>query len=132
VIGLDTNVLLRALMDDDPADTPRAKTFLAGLTNEVPGVVNTVVLAELVWSLRTAYAMPRAEIAGILRDMTESGAYAFENRDAVLRALHDYEGGSSSFTDRLIAEINEELGCTATVTFDQGALPHPPFVPVPS
>jgi predicted nucleic-acid-binding protein len=132
MIGVDTNVLLRAIMSDDPRHSPRSRSFLAGRTADDPAVVNAVVLAELVWSLRAAYGMSRPAIAGILRDMVESRSYRFQNRTSVLRALYDYEAGTGAFTDRLIAEINDELGCRSTVTFDQHAQRHPPFAAVPA
>jgi len=131
MIGVDTNVLLRAVMVDDREQTPRAQKVLSARSRDSPAVINSVVLAEFVWSLRSHYRAPRAEIAGILRDMIASEAYVFVDRDAVLDALHDYENGVGGFTDRLIAEINDRQGCETTLTFDAEAAEKPPFSPVP-
>lgn len=131
MIGVDTNVLLRAVMNDHPRQAARARAFLAGRSAGQPAVVNSVVLAEFVWSLRSAFRMPANEIAAIVRDMVESSAYRFPDRNAVLRALFDYESGVGAFTDRLIAEINDQDGCVATVTFDDDAARHLPFAAMP-
>lgn len=131
MIGIDTNVLVRAVVLDDPGHGSRATRFLAARTADDPAYVNPVVTAELVWVLRSKYRMPRATIAEILRDMIESSGYVFGERRAVLRALFDYEAGIGQFTDRLIAEINDAHGCARTLTFDAGAAKRPPFARMP-
>jgi predicted nucleic-acid-binding protein len=131
VIGLDTNVLVRAVVLDDAEQADRAVRFLRDRSAVDPVFVNPVVAAELVWVLRAVYRMPRRTIVGILRSMIESAAYTFGERDAVVRAFHDYENGVGAFTDRLIAEINDSRGCTTTVTFDADAAKVPPFSPMP-
>lgn len=127
MIGTDTNVLLRAIMSDDARQSEQARAFLSARTRDSPAVVNSVVLAELVWSLRRSFELPRPEIASILRDMASSDAFHFIDRTAVVRALSSYESGLGQFTDRLIAEINETHGCPTTVTFDKPASKRPPF-----
>lgn len=127
MIGVDTNILLRAVMEDDAVHTPIAQRFLAQRNAASPAFVNTVVLAEFVWSLRVAFDLPREQILPVLRRMIESEAYAFEAREAVLQAYQDYESGIGAFTDRLIGELNELRGCDRTVTFDKGAAARPPF-----
>jgi predicted nucleic-acid-binding protein len=131
MIGVDTNVLLRAVMLDDAGQAGRAQDVLVRCSAAEPALINSVVLAEFVWSLRSYYKMPRAEIAEILRDMVASEAYAFTEREAVLDALHDYENGIGGFTDRLIAESNFRHGGEPTLTFDAEAARRPPFAPVP-
>ena len=130
MIGVDTNILLRAVMADDAEQSPRAEAFLSARTRDDPAMINSVVLAEFVWTLREHFELPRAEIVGILRDLVSSEAYEFVDRGAVLEAFHSYENGIGSFTDRLIAEINDRNGCRATATFDGGAMKRPPFISV--
>jgi len=132
MIGIDTNVLVRAVIGDDAQQAAHAARFLRARDETNPAFINPVVAAEFVWVLRAAYRMPRHVIVDILRAMIESAAYAFGEREAVLRAFHDYESGVGDFTDRLIAEINDANGCTATVTFDTEAAKIPPFAPIPA
>jgi predicted nucleic-acid-binding protein len=127
MIGVDTNVLLRALMDDDPLNSPRAQSFLASRNGGDPAFVNTVVLAELVWSLRVSFKVTKERIGQILRAMLESDAFEFEARNSVFRALHDYESGIGQFTDRLIAEVNHETRNIETATLDKRAARTAPF-----
>ncbi len=131
MIGVDTNVLLRAVLLDDPEQSERASKFLTARGSEVPAVINSVVLAEFVWTLRAACRLPRSEIVSILRAMVESEGFHFVDREAVLRALRDYEIGIGAFTDRLIAEINDAHGCSSTATFDAKAAKYAPFTAVP-
>lgn len=127
MIGIDTNVLLRAVMVDDRSQARKAQLFLKARSRSEPALINSVVLAEFVWSLRAHFRVPRPEIASILRDMVSSESYEFSDRGAVLDALHSYENGIGDFTDRLIAEINDRVGCSATFTFDAEAAKHSPF-----
>ena len=132
MIGIDTNVLVRAVVADDAPQAALAARFLRARDEANPAFINPVVAAEFVWVLRAVYRMPRHVIVDILRSMIESAAYAFGEREAVLRAFRDYESGVGDFTDRLIAEVNYSHGCTATVTFDAEAAKIPPFAPMPS
>ncbi len=131
MIGVDTNVLVRAVVVDDAQQAERAARFLRARDEFNPAFINPVVLAEFVWVLRAVYRMPRRVIVDILRAMIESAAYAFAERGAVLRAFHDYEAEVGNFTDRLIAEINDAHDCTATVTFDDEAAKTPPVASMP-
>jgi predicted nucleic-acid-binding protein len=121
MIGVDSNVLLRAIAADDPRQTPAAQDFLRRRSIEDPAVVNPIVLAELVWVLRGKYRMRRSEIVGLLDDVAASPAFHILQRTAFLRALQDYRDGIGQFTDALIGHLNGEAGCRATMTFDQGA-----------
>jgi predicted nucleic-acid-binding protein len=121
LIGVDTNVLLRAAVRDDPAQSGLARRFLQDRSSTDPAVVNVVVLAELVWVLRSKYRAGRQEIAAFLEAIASSDAYMLTSRDAVLNALQDFKEGLGEFTDVLIAELNRAAGCRATVTFDRDA-----------
>jgi predicted nucleic-acid-binding protein len=114
-------------MSDDESQTPKAQRFLRERSRDDPALVNHVVLAELVWSLRSHYEMPRDRIAAVLNGLVQSEAYEFPDRPAVLAALQDYVDGIGGFTDRLIGELNERGGCRATVTFDKRAAKLAPF-----
>lgn len=127
MIGLDTNVLLRAVTQDDPAQSPVATRLLSRLTEASPGYVNTVVLVELVWSLERGYKYGSAEISGAIEALLASTAYMIEQRDAVGRALTRAEEHGIGIADALICELNQASGCTSTLTFDARAARVPGF-----
>jgi predicted nucleic-acid-binding protein len=121
VRGLDTNVLLRVLTGDDPAQSPRASSLLADA--EARGErfhVSTTVLCELVWALRgTAYRRGREAIVQALEALLASGLFEVQHRDLVRRALDDYRAGPGDFADYLICWQDDAAGCVGTLTFDR-------------
>jgi predicted nucleic-acid-binding protein len=127
MIGLDSNVILRAITGDDPVQSPLARGLLATLSNANPGVINPVVLVETAWTLRARYKFPRHEILGHVEKLMGSGAYQIMDRDAVSEALVISRQHSIEFADALIGEINRLAGCTTTMTFDEAASRSPSF-----
>lgn len=121
MIGIDTNILLRAVLDDDARQSPVAKAFLAARTPDDPAVINSVVLAEFVWVLRRRYKTDPTEIASLLADIASAASIRILDGDAFIGALQDYRDGVAGFTDSLLARINGAAGCTSTVTFDEDA-----------
>ena len=118
MIGIDTNIHLRAALDDDASQSPRARAVLSALTAEEPGVINSVTLAEFVWTLRRGHGYERGEIVDAVRSMLRSSAYVFVDRRAVLAAVSRCQAESLGFADALIGEINRAAGCAVTLTFD--------------
>ena len=131
MIGLDTNVLLRLFLEDDPAHTERARRLVAAATEEGPCVVNSVVLAEFAWTLARRLKRKRPAVAHLIDEVLSADDLEFPHRDAALNALAAYRAGKADFPDYLLAEINIELGCASAATFDQDALDCPAFSPVP-
>jgi predicted nucleic-acid-binding protein len=122
VIGLDTNVLVRFLAQDDAAQSPLATKLISGLSRERPGFVSAIVLAEVSWVLARAYKASRAEIAAALEGLLRSAELQIENAAAAYRALGLYRASTSAdFADALIAETAKLAGAGETVTFDQNA-----------
>jgi predicted nucleic-acid-binding protein len=122
MIGVDTNILLRAVTSDHRRLAEIAHAFLRERSVTDPAVVNPVVLAEFVWSLRSKYKATRADIIAAIEDIVDSPDFIVLHRSAALSALQDYRDGVGAFTDVLIAQINVESGCRTTVTFDRSAL----------
>ena len=129
MIGLDTNVLLRAATDDDPVQSPIAQRHLWTLTAEVPGHVNTVVLSEYAWTLDRRYDYARAQICASIRALLESKCYVVAERDVVSRALGRALEDGLDFPDALLCELNLAAGCTTTLTFDRTAARCAGFTP---
>lgn len=121
MIGLDTNILLRAVLDDDPVQSPAARQLLQGLDGTRPGFVNLLVLIELFWVLRTRYKLPRARLTKTIRDLLEVEFLEFEALETVGKALLAYERRVADFADTVIALRNCELGAEPTYTLDRGA-----------
>lgn len=131
MIGLDSNVLLRAALNDDKDQSPAAYAFLRELSQDSPGVINVVVLSELAWTLRTK-GMARRDVLDRLTALLESDAYLVSDREAVGRAIERCRSHKLEFPDALISEINLLTGAPTTITFDKDALRTPAFSPVPS
>ena len=121
MIGLDTNILLRAITRDDKARSSRAIDFLSNLSPQKKGVINSVVLAELAWTLRRGYRYERLEIVGMIARMLQSPSYEFTDRAAVSIAVTRCQDEPVHLADALIGELNRQAGCTTTMTFDNGA-----------
>lgn len=122
MIGLDTNVVVRFLAQDDPVQSPVATRLISRLTRERPGFISAVVLAEISWVLSRAYKSPREDIAKALEGLLRSAELIIENAEAAYRALSAYQASpSAEFADALIAETAALAGASETITFDRTA-----------
>src|SRR5687767_5046938 len=89
--GLDSNVLLRFVLQDGPRQFETARRLLAGCTREEPAYINLMVLCESVWVLTTGAKRNRADIAGMISLLLETPEIRFEREDIVRAALPAYE-----------------------------------------
>ncbi|MBL8545735.1 MAG: type II toxin-antitoxin system VapC family toxin [Hyphomonadaceae bacterium] len=122
MIGLDTNVVVRFLAQDDDVQSPIATRFMNRLSRERPGFVGCVVLAEITWVLSRAYKASRDDIAAAVEGLLRSSELVVENAPAAYRALAIYRSApSAEYADALISEIAALAGASETVTFDTGA-----------
>jgi predicted nucleic-acid-binding protein len=122
MIGLDTNILVRLLVQDDPAQTERARRFIdENCTPESPGFINCVVLVELVWVLESVYRFSRSEIAAAIESILAGRDRIVEHHEDVRGALNEFRSSSIDFTDAIIGRVNLAHGCEATATFDRKA-----------
>ncbi len=122
MIGLDTNVVVRFLAQDDETQSPIATRFIARLSRERPGFISSIVLAEITWVLARAYKASRDDIARAVEGLLRSAELIVENTDAAYRALGIYRASQSGeFADALIAQTAALAGAGETVTFDQNA-----------
>ena len=131
MIGLDTNVLLRLFIEDDPAQSDRARNFVDAATADEPCVVNPVVLAEFAWTLARNFKKKRHEVARLIEGVLSMDDLEVSFRHAAQDALAAYRKGKADFPDYFLAEINLELGCASTATFARAALDHSAFSSVP-
>lgn len=122
MIGLDTNVVVRFLVQDDEVQSPIANRIMGRLSRDEPGYISSVVLAEITWVLSRAYRAPRAEIAQAVEGILRSAELVVENAEAGYRALAIFNASSSvGYADALIAQTASLAGVSETVTFDRTA-----------
>lgn len=122
MIGLDTNVLARYVMQDDPRQSPRATRLIESLSAEAPGFVPVVTLVELVWVLSGSYGLSRAQVATVLATLLRSKELIIDRAEFVAQALNRYGAAGADFADALIERIAAAAGCSATMSFDAGAV----------
>jgi predicted nucleic-acid-binding protein len=128
MIGLDTNVLVRYLNQDEPIQSPKATEIIeCRLTEEKPGFVSIVVMVETVWVLERAYRLGTNQIAAAVERMLQTDVLVVENEQEVFSAMIALKDGQGSFADAVIAALGTRAGCSSTLTFDQQALRLPGF-----
>ena len=122
MIGLDTNVLLRVLADEDDPQADRGRELLARLeqTGEV-ALVNHVVLCEFAWVIQRSRRFSRAELADLIATIVTTRLLRVAEPDAVEEALALYRATGLDFADALIGVTNRRAGCATTYTFDRRA-----------
>ncbi len=121
MIGLDTNVLVRYIMQDDPKQSPKATRLIERLTTDEPGFIPLVAIVELVWVLGSCYGLDREQIAAAIELLLRSKELIVDRADQVTRAQRRFKEGGADFADCLIERIAHGAGCGATMTFDAGA-----------
>jgi predicted nucleic-acid-binding protein len=122
MIGLDTNILVRYLTLDDPAQFRQAAQILERhLTEDDPGFVSLVTIAEMVWVLRSSYDFTNEQVAAAVRRMLRVPALQIQNAREVFFAAEALRKGEASFDDALIGALGAWAGCTTTFTFDRKA-----------
>jgi len=121
VIAIDTNVLVRLVVADDPQQAALARRLIEDAVGEgATCYVSTPVLCELEWVLVSRYRVPRTEIAAVLTRLLDNGAFVFKERNVLLQALAAYRQGRAAFADHLIGAKAQAFGATTTWTFDRG------------
>ncbi len=119
--GLDTNILVRYFVRDDPAQTKAADKLLEALSPEEPGWISQIVLVELVWALRLIYRFEREKIAAVLDTLLRSKELVIEQEEIAHLALSIYRRSKADFADCLIASAGRAAGCAEVFTFDRVA-----------
>jgi predicted nucleic-acid-binding protein len=120
VIALDTNVLVRFLVQDDEAQSAAATALIEETLSREEGLfVSDVVMCETVWVLGTSYRVRKPEIVAILRDLLRAKQLVFAAPDSLSRALAAYASGRGDFSDYLVREYARAAGCAQVATFDR-------------
>jgi predicted nucleic-acid-binding protein len=121
VKALDTNVLLRLLIEDDADQAERAAQYLVREQANAPLFVNRIVLCELVWILTRSFRYGRARTARVIGRILASDELQVEGRHMVRFGLYLFQVSRADFADCMIGATNGMLGCERTATFDRRA-----------
>ncbi len=122
MIGVDTNILVRYITKDDTRQFNRVQhLLLVDCSRMTPGYVNSVVLCELVWVLRTKHGADRESIASVLDQLLLSEQLEIERRELVFAAVKQFKASKVDFADCLIGILNQKAGCSRTATLDKAA-----------
>lgn len=128
MIGLDMNILVRYLTQDDPGQSRKASYEIEkALSAGESFFIADIVLCELVWVLETAYGFDRREIIPVLENILRTKQFQFENKDLLWKSLADYRTKKGDFADHLIGQAGRKAGCSVTLTFDTGLKNNPVF-----
>lgn len=122
MIGIDTNILVRLIVKDNDAQTTRALKVLAEKCSEQdPGFINCIVLAEVSWVLSRVYKYSREEIAKAIEMLLQVKEFQVQDADEVCDALNLYQSTNVDFADAFLSAINKANACSGTLTFDKKA-----------
>lgn len=121
MIGLDTNVLVRYIMQDDAKQSAKATRLIESLTVDAPGFVPLVAVVELGWVLSSSYRLTRDQMSQAFEVLLHTKEIVVDHADQVLKALRAFKSSSADFADCLIERAAASAGCNRTMTFDVNA-----------
>lgn len=121
MIGIDTNVLLRFLLADDPQQFETVKAFVSARSLEDPAFVSLLVIAETAWVLKRQYRYSNMAIASALSRLLPSEQFVFEDEDFLDGLFEDEQTSASDLSDCIVAHLARRAGCRTTLTFDRKA-----------
>ena len=128
MIGLDTNVIVRYVTQDDPRQSAAAsRLFERALTVEHPGFVGLITLCEIAWVLADCYDAEKSRIAAVIEGLLGSRQLVVEEAEIVWKALRAWEKSAADFSDVLVGQVLIARGCEKIVTFDRAAARLPSF-----
>jgi predicted nucleic-acid-binding protein len=121
MIGLDTNVLVLYVTQDDPVQSPMATELIEALTAGDPGFIAMVSVVELVWVLQSCYQSTRREVVDVLETLLRTKELVVERSEIVWQALRRFAEAKADFADCLIERCAHAAACDFTITFDSKA-----------
>lgn len=121
MIGLDTNVVIRYIAQDDPVQSQKATRLIESLSSDVPGYIPLVALVEIVWVLEESYGLTKKELIVILETLLRTKELVVERAEVVARALGVFLASRAGFSDCLIERCAQAAKCEYTLTFDKAA-----------
>jgi predicted nucleic-acid-binding protein len=127
MIGLDTNVIVRYIAQDDIKQSALATNLINSLTKDSPGFITLVSVVELVWVMQSCYQSTKQEVVKILETLTATRELMIENSETLIKAIRVFSNSKADFSDCLIERSANKAGCEYSVTFDVDAMKHAGF-----
>jgi predicted nucleic-acid-binding protein len=124
VIGIDTNILVRFLVQDDPKQAEAARSLIARCSVREPAFIGREVLIETVWILESAYGFTAAKVAPVILGLLEAEEIVVEAAEDAVVAVEAYSVGMADFADHMIVAAARRSGCATLYTFDRKAARH--------
>ncbi|MFZ0131739.1 MAG: type II toxin-antitoxin system VapC family toxin [Desulfobacterales bacterium] len=122
MIGIDTNVLVRYIVQDDPQQAQAATKLIEHSCNsDNPGFINHIVLCEIVWVLRRNYKLDKTSICKVIEQVMRTDKLVIEDIQLVWRALQLFRESKADYADCLLSQKNLQAGCHYTATLDDAA-----------
>ena len=121
MIGLDTHVLVRYIMQDDPQQARKANRLIESLSPQEPGFVPIAAVIELVWVLTKPYELSREQVAQAIDMLLRTKEIVLDRAEQIAQALRLYKASTADFADCLIERLAANAGCARTMTFDTKA-----------
>ena len=121
MIGLDTNVMVRYIEQDDPIQSPKADEIINALTPQNPGYLSVVAIVEISWVLMGPYKRTKSQVVTVVDWILNTQQLVVENSRLVIQALNAYSVSNADFPDCLIERTANAAGCSQTLTFDRRA-----------
>lgn len=121
LVGMDTNIVIRLLTDDDPDQRQLALRFAEGLGKDYLAFLPLVCVLELDWALRSKLGYKRQEASAAIAKLLQVRGLTVESHDLVVKALRLVDQKSADFADALIAARSFQEGCAFVKTFDKRA-----------
>lgn len=120
MIGIDTNILVRYLTEDDKEQSLIAAELLETYTGKTNSIfINNIIICELIWVLDRGYKYKKKQITDVIKQILSTEEFAFERQDVLWLALDQYNQNNADFSDCLIAELNKYHNCQKTFSFDK-------------
>ena len=120
MIGIDTNVLVRYITQDDELQSGIATEFIENYCSNGNKIfVNHIVICELVWVLQKCYKLSKPKTINVVEHILQISQFNIENVQIIWQALADYKKGPADFADYVVGRTNTFNNCDETVTFDQ-------------
>lgn len=128
MIGIDTNVLVRFITQDDARQAAAASRLIEGsCTEDSPGFIAHIVLAELCWVLQRGYRYPKESVIHVLDQLFATAELRIQSAENAWAALREFRAGEADYADYLIGRTAHTEGCETTWTFDRKAARSPLF-----
>ena len=122
MIGIDTNVLVRYITQDDEAQASLATDYIENYCSTGNKIfINHIVICELVWILKKCYKLSKQRVINVVEHILKISQFSIENPQIIWQALSDYKKAPADFADYVVSRTNKFYNCDETITFDQKA-----------